>query len=48
MPNIVFTKLKKQPTEKALQAKIFSFIPKLTNDDTSPGVLFTGGCLSVC
>lgn len=38
MPTIVFTKLKNQPTDKALQAKIFTFIQKLTNDDTSPGL----------
>ena len=38
MPNIVFTKLKKQPTDKAVQAKIFAFIQKLTDDDTTLGL----------
>ena len=38
MPNIVMTKLKNQPSEKAVKVKIFDFLDKLAEDDTSVGL----------
>lgn len=38
MPNLIMTKLKGQDHEKAVRAKIMSFLSKLTEDDTLPGL----------
>lgn len=38
MPNIVMTKLKNQPTDKLVKAKIYDFLDKLADDDTAPGL----------
>lgn len=38
MPNIVLTKLKDQPTDKTVKAKILTFLAKLAEDDTTKGL----------
>lgn len=38
MPNLIMTKLKGQDHEKTLKVKIFNFLQKLTDDDTSVGL----------
>jgi hypothetical protein len=38
VPNIVMTKLKEPPHDKAVNAKIFAFLQKLQEDDTSAGL----------
>ncbi len=38
MPNVVYTKLKNQPTDKVVRLKIIDFLDKLAEDDTSPGL----------
>ena len=38
MPNIVMTKLKNQPKDKAVRLKIFDFLEKLTEDDSTYGL----------
>lgn len=38
MPNIVMTKLKNQPRDKAVRLKIFDFLEKLAEDDSTYGL----------
>jgi hypothetical protein len=38
MPNLIMTKLKGQDHEKSVKAKIMTFLAKLTEDDSSPGL----------
>ena len=38
MPTIVMTKLKDQPTDKTVKAKIWTFLSKLAEDDTTTGL----------
>ncbi|WP_084516231.1 3'-5' exonuclease [Microbacterium luticocti] len=38
MPNIVMTKVKDHATEKALKVKVFNFLAKLAEDDSSVGL----------
>lgn len=38
MPNIVMTKLKNQPKEKSVRLKIFDFLEKLAEDDSTYGL----------
>lgn len=38
MSNVVFSKLKNQPTDKVVRLKIFDFLEKLAEDDTSQGL----------
>lgn len=37
MPNIVMTKLKKQPKDKTVRLKIFDFLEKVGGDDSTCG-----------
>ncbi len=38
MPNIVMTKLKNQPKDKSVRLKIFDFLEKLAEDDSTYGL----------
>ena len=38
MPNLIMVKLKGQDYDKTVKAKILTFLSKLTDDDTSPGL----------
>lgn len=38
MPNLIMTKLKDQDHEKTVKAKILTFLNKLTDDDSLPGL----------